>query len=201
MVLTSITGALLAWTAFTSAGAEFLATSALKVDLLGPRPKAFSNPRIGAAHAIYAGPFLPGLYYLLKKNNPFFVSETVVCNDDCQRQLVAQLSQVKPELAFLDYEMVAHLDYPADRAGRHLPPRPLHGMPRPRGNDGAGHRAGVVPLIQALSGLGMMRTGQGACWTTRAVLLPRIAWARPLRPWVPMMMRSADVARARSTIS
>jgi len=112
VALATITGALLAWTAFTSAGAEFLATSALEVDVLGPTPKAFSNPRIAAAHAIYAGPFLPGLYYLLKKNNPFFVSETVVCNDDCQRQLVTQLGQVKPELAFLDYDMVAHLDYP-----------------------------------------------------------------------------------------
>ena len=108
----SVTGALLAWTAFTPAGAEFLATSTLKVALLGPRPKAFSNPRIAAAHAIYAGPFLPGLYYLLKKKNPFFVSETVVCNDDCQRQLITQLAEVKPELAFLDYDMVAHLDYP-----------------------------------------------------------------------------------------
>jgi len=112
VAVASVTGALLAWTAFTSAGAEFLATSTLKVDVLGPTPKAFSNPRIAAAHAIYAGPFLPGLYYLLKKKNPFFVSETVVCNDDCQRKLIAQLSEVKPELAFLDYEMVAHLDYP-----------------------------------------------------------------------------------------
>lgn len=116
VVLASITGALLAWTAFTSAGAEFLTTSALKVDLLGHRPKASSNPRIAAAHAIYAGPFLPGLYYLLKKKNPFFVSETVVCNDECQRQLLVQLSQVKPELAFLDYEMVAHLGYPRSGA-------------------------------------------------------------------------------------
>jgi hypothetical protein len=112
LALASVTGALLAWTAFTSAGAEFLTTSALKADLLRHQPTAFGNPRIAAAHAIYAGPFLPGLYYLLKKNNPFFVSETIVCNDDCQRQLVAQLSQVKPELAFLDYDMVAHLDYP-----------------------------------------------------------------------------------------
>lgn len=112
VALAAVTGALLAWTVFTPAGAAFLTTSALKVDLLGHRPKAFSNPRITAAHAIYAGPFLPGLYYLLHKNNPFFVSETVVCNDECQRQLVAQLSQVKPELAFLDYDMVAHLNYP-----------------------------------------------------------------------------------------
>jgi hypothetical protein len=112
VALAALTGALLAWTVVTPAGAEFLTASALRVDLLGHRPRAFSNPRITAAHAIYAGPFLPGLYYLLKKNNPFFVSETVVCNDECQRQLVAQLSRVKPELAFLDYDMVAHLNYP-----------------------------------------------------------------------------------------
>jgi hypothetical protein len=112
VALAGLTGALLAWSVFTPAGAEFLTSSALNVELLGHRPRAFSNPRITAAHAIYAGPFLPGLYYLLKKNNPFFVSETVVCNDECQRQLVVQLSQVKPELAFLDYDMVAHLNYP-----------------------------------------------------------------------------------------
>ena len=112
VALATITGALLAWTVLTPAGAEFRSMSALGPDPLGDRSRALSNPRIAAAHAIYAGPFLPGLYYLLKKNNPFFVSETVVCNDECQRQLVAQLSQVKPELAFLDYDMIAHLNYP-----------------------------------------------------------------------------------------
>jgi hypothetical protein len=112
VALAGVTGVLLAWAFFTPAGAEFLSTSTLNVDLLGHRPRASSNPRIAAARAIYAGPFLPGLYYLLKKNNPFFVSETVVCNDECQRLLVAQLSEVKPELAFLDYDMIAHLNYP-----------------------------------------------------------------------------------------
>jgi hypothetical protein len=86
--------------------------SVLRADLLGGRPKVVVKPRIAEARAIYAGPFLPGLYYLLGKKNPFFVSETVVCDDDCQRRLVAQLSQVKPELAFLDYDMIAHLNYP-----------------------------------------------------------------------------------------
>ena len=112
VALAAVTGALLVWSFFTPAGAVFLQASALKVDLLGPRPRELSNPRITAAHAIYAGPFLPGVYYLFKKNNPFFVSETVVCNDECQRRLVAQLAQVKPELAFLDYEMVVPLNYP-----------------------------------------------------------------------------------------
>ena len=48
---------------------------------------------------------MPGLYFGLEKKNPYFVSETVVCNDDCQRRLLAQLDVVKPELAFLDYQL------------------------------------------------------------------------------------------------
>ena len=156
----------------------------------GTAAPAFSNPRIAAAHAIYAGPFLPGLYYLLKKKNPFFVSETVVCNDDCQRQLIAQLAKVKPELAFLDYDMVAHLDYP--RTGRSTFTSATTTQPVPatgRSPCGRSRRGGARD--QRRSCLGMMRTGQGACWMTRAASLPRMAWARPLRPWVPMMMRSA----------
>jgi hypothetical protein len=44
------------------------------------------------------------------------VSETVVCDADCRARLLAQLQTVKPELAFLDYEMVRHLGYDADNA-------------------------------------------------------------------------------------
>ena len=68
---------------------------------------------------------------------------------------------MKPELAFLDYEMVAHLDYPqtgpVDVYLRdHYTACPGHG-----GIDRAGHRAGVVPLIQAASGLGDDEDGTG----------------------------------------
>src|SRR4029077_64315 len=67
---------------------------------------------VAAARAIYAGPFLPGLYYLLGKRNPFFVSETTVCNDAaCQQHLLAEIQSVRPELAFLDYEMAHHFGY------------------------------------------------------------------------------------------
>jgi hypothetical protein len=112
LALGMVTAVLVVWTTCTAAGTQFLADSTLHVDLLGHRPKVGLNWQTSQAHAIYAGPFLPGVYYLLRKKNPFFVSETVVCNDECQRRLVAQLVEVKPELAFLDYEMVAHLAYP-----------------------------------------------------------------------------------------
>jgi hypothetical protein len=111
-VIAMFAGLFLVWTFATVPGARYAEVSVLRADLLGGRPKVVVKPRIAEARAIYAGPFLPGLYYLLGKKNPFFVSETVVCDDDCQRRLVAQLSQVKPELAFLDYDMIAHLNYP-----------------------------------------------------------------------------------------
>jgi hypothetical protein len=103
--------ALIVCTVASPAGAEFFAESTLSVDLLGHRPKAFTSPRIAAARAIYAGPFLPGLYHLLGKKNPFFVSETLVCDEACHRQLIAELVAVRPELVFLDYRMVRHLGY------------------------------------------------------------------------------------------
>ncbi|HEY6475878.1 MAG TPA: hypothetical protein VI456_04800 [Polyangia bacterium] len=111
LVTGGVTMALIVWTVASSAGAEFFSASTLSVDLLGHRPQAFTSPRIAAARAIYAGPFLPGLYYLLGKKNPFFVSETVVCDEACHRQLIAELGAVRPELVFLDYAMVRPLSY------------------------------------------------------------------------------------------
>jgi hypothetical protein len=111
LVLGGATIALFVWTVATPAGAEFFSASTLHVDILGHRPRGFTSPRIATARAIYAGPFLPGLYYLLGKKNPFFVSETVVCNEACQRHLIAELGAVRPDLVFLDYPMVRRLRY------------------------------------------------------------------------------------------
>lgn len=111
LTLTAMTMVLLGWSVWSSSGRQYLSTSTLYVDVLGHRPRAFTSARIAAARAIYAGPFLPGLYYLLGKKDPFFVSETVVCNEDCQRRLVGEIESVRPELAFLDYRMVRHLGY------------------------------------------------------------------------------------------
>jgi hypothetical protein len=94
------------------AGRPFFEASTLYVDFIRrPSRNLFPQPRVAAAHAIYAGPFMPGLYFGLGKPNPFFVSETVVCNDACQRRLLAELVAVKPEIAFLHYDMVRHLAY------------------------------------------------------------------------------------------
>ena len=53
---------------------------------------------------------MPGLYYALGKKNPYFVSETVVCN-----RLPATPARGdragQAEIALLKYEMVRHLGY------------------------------------------------------------------------------------------
>ncbi len=134
VVLAMTLAFLLVWTGATADGAGYGEVSVLQADLLGKRPKAVIKPRVAQAHAIYAGPFLPGLYYLLGKKNPFFVSETVVCDDACQTRLVTQLAAVKPEIAFVDYEMISKLHYtqegPVDAYLReHYIPCPADGIP------------------------------------------------------------------------
>src|SRR5436305_2927088 len=54
-------GLLLVWTSATPSGAEYGELSVLHADLLGKRPRPVFKPRLAQAHAIYAGPFLPGL--------------------------------------------------------------------------------------------------------------------------------------------
>jgi len=97
------------------AGRPMWRASTLYVDFIRRAPRnIFPQPRVAAARAIYAGPFLPGLYFALDKPNPYFVSETVVCNADCRARLLAQIEAIKPELAFLDYDMIGHLGYDAN---------------------------------------------------------------------------------------
>jgi hypothetical protein len=112
-ILAPVLALALLWTTATE-GNGLLAHSILQADLLGQRQRPATSGKLTRAHAIYAGPFLPGMYYQLGKKNPFFVSETVVCDDVCQQRLVAQIQQVKPEIAFLDYEMISHLNYPGN---------------------------------------------------------------------------------------
>jgi hypothetical protein len=96
----------------TPPGRPMWRASTLYVDFVRRAPRnIFPQPRVAAARAIYAGPFLPGLYYALGKPNPYFVSETVVCNADCRARLLGQIEAVRPEIAFLDYEMIRHLGY------------------------------------------------------------------------------------------
>jgi hypothetical protein len=99
----------------TPAGRPLFHQSTLDVDFIRRAPRnVFPQPRVAAARAIYAGPFLPGFYFALGKKNPYFVSETVVCNGVCRDRLLAQLEAIKPEIAFLAYDMIAHLGYDAN---------------------------------------------------------------------------------------
>jgi hypothetical protein len=96
----------------TPAGRPLWKQSTLYFDFVRRVPRnLFPQPRVAAARAIYAGPFMPGLYFALGKKNPYFVSETVVCNDDCRARLLAQIEAIRPEIAFVDYEMIRHLRY------------------------------------------------------------------------------------------
>ena len=107
-----VVGAFVLFAIAAPAGRSLFRQSTLYVDFIRRAPRnIFPRPRVAAAHAIYAGPFMPGLYHALGKPNPFFVAETVVCNAACQRRLRAQLDQVRPEIAFLAYDMVRHLGY------------------------------------------------------------------------------------------
>jgi len=96
----------------TPAGRPLWKQSTLYFDFVRRVPRnLFPQPRVAAARAIYAGPFMPGLYFALGKKNPYFVAESVVCDADCRRRLLAQVEATKPEIAFLDYEMIRHLHY------------------------------------------------------------------------------------------
>jgi hypothetical protein len=99
----------------TPAGRASFRDSTLYVDFIRRVPRnIFPQPKVAAAHAVYIGPFMPGLYFLLGKKNPFFVSETIVCGPDCLRRLRGEIEQVKPEIAFLNYEMARHMRYDAN---------------------------------------------------------------------------------------
>jgi len=110
-IVVAMVGVLIA----TPVGRASFKGSTLYVDFIRRVPRnIFPQPKVVAAHAIYIGPFMPVLYFLLGKKNPFFVSETIVCGPDCLRRLRAEIEQVKPEIAFLNYEMARHMRYDAN---------------------------------------------------------------------------------------
>ncbi len=66
------------------------------------------------AKGIYAGPFLPSVYFELKQPNPFTAAHNMVlCNAACQAETVKTLQQVQPEYVFLNYAVVEKYHYQA----------------------------------------------------------------------------------------
>ena len=63
------------------------------------------------AKYIYAGPFLPGLYFETGRTNPFAYSMLLNCNDVCQASMFKTFIETAPEIAILNYNMVKKFDY------------------------------------------------------------------------------------------
>ena len=98
--------------AATPIGRPIFNRSTLYRDFILRQPRNFfPQPQVTAAHAIYAGPCMPGMYYELGKKNPYFISFTLVCNDDCRRRLLAQIQEIKPEIVFLEYKVARPFGY------------------------------------------------------------------------------------------
>ena len=69
--------------------------------------------KITAGENIYAGPFLPGLYFELKKPNPYptSVPETVAGNAELRDDALSLIRNIKPKFALTNYGMLSGLNY------------------------------------------------------------------------------------------
>ena len=107
-IVVGVIAALLA----TPMGRPLFEKSTLYVDFIRREPRnVIPRPRVAAAHAVYAGPVMPGLYYEIGKKNPYAVSHTLVCNGDCRNRLLAQITEIKPEIALLAYRVARPFAY------------------------------------------------------------------------------------------
>ena len=58
---------------------------------------------------------MPGLYFELKKPNPFNqINTMVLCNQQCMTKTLEVFKQVKPEYAIMCYPMVEKYNYNLD---------------------------------------------------------------------------------------
>jgi hypothetical protein len=66
------------------------------------------------AKYMYGGPFIPGLYYEFRKENPFFISNMLLCDQKCHEKMLLIFQSVKPEFALLCYGVNDFLHYNSD---------------------------------------------------------------------------------------
>jgi len=82
------------------------------IDILGQsRGTTLEMEAVKEARHIFSGPFAPGLYFELKKPNPFPVSNLLICNHTCMEKMLQIFKEVKPEFAFLHYAAVRKFSY------------------------------------------------------------------------------------------
>jgi hypothetical protein len=69
----------------------------------------FSSPQIKNANNIYAGPYLPAVYYYAGKKTTYSLSHTDVADRRYLNRVLDEVKTVKPEIAFLNYGLVPRL--------------------------------------------------------------------------------------------
>lgn len=92
---------------------HFEGNTIYNLDLVGrKRPGVFSLQEVQQAKYVYAGPFLPGFYFELGKENPFTqMHNMTLCPEECQKKTVETFKELQPEFALLNYAMVAKYGY------------------------------------------------------------------------------------------
>lgn len=81
----------------------------------GKRGDIFEKPAIQRADHIYAGPFMPNLYFELEKPNPFYFSIMPLCDPRCEKEILTTFKKVMPEFAFLKYNSTEKFGYAETR--------------------------------------------------------------------------------------
>lgn len=80
-------------------------------------PELFESQQITDAQYIYAGPFLPGFYYELGKDNIFTdASNMTLCDADCEQRAIRKLQEAPVEIALVDYVISDKFGYSPERA-------------------------------------------------------------------------------------
>ena len=77
-------------------------------------PYFFNIPELKQAQHIYAGPFLPHIYFEFKKPNPFPYTLTYLCDQTCRQEILDIFKQTQPEFAILAYSRVDKFGYNRD---------------------------------------------------------------------------------------
>ncbi|MFC1598036.1 hypothetical protein ACFL2M_00695 [Patescibacteria group bacterium] len=86
------------------------------IDDIRGEPQSFiTEPAILEAEHIYVGPFSPGVYFELRKPNPFTeVNNLVLCDVACLEWMVERFKEVEPEFALFSYDIVEKYGYDQD---------------------------------------------------------------------------------------
>lgn len=71
--------------------------------------------KIEESSNVFAGPFLPNIYFELKKDNPYIWTHNLLyCNPDCQKNMLEIIQNKKPDYILVDYSMMKKYNYNTD---------------------------------------------------------------------------------------